>query len=163
MKISGRTGAGTAALTGGDAFAGFMAGYGIGKFNHSNKGRWTRTNTGEVQFDLAVPLPEVTPIGKMPAKFKGIPWISQLDKRVPNAGWEACKRACYMMVPYAIRGMNGYLVGKEQGHSVVATNQLSSGLDYLNQQLEQGKKVIVGVQRLQSEYWNGGIKGGNAG
>lgn len=160
---TGLAGAATAALTGGDAFAGFMTGYGIGEFNHSNKGRWTQTKTGEAQFNLAEPLQEITAIGKMPAKFKGIPWISQLDKRVPNAGWEACKRACYMMVPYAIRGMDGYLVGKELGHSVVATNQLSSGLNYLNQQLDQGKKVIVGVQRLQSIYWNDGIMGGKNG
>jgi hypothetical protein len=66
---TGLAGAGTAALTGGDAFAGFMAGYGIGKYNHSNKGRWTQTNTGEAQFDLADPLKEVTVIGKTPIKI----------------------------------------------------------------------------------------------
>ena len=159
---TGLAGAGTAALTGGDAFAGFMAGYGIGKYNHSNKGRWTKTSSGESEFVLSESLKEVT-VSPTKTHSKGISWISQLDKRVPNAGWEACKRACYMMDPYSIRGMNGYLVGKEQGHSVVATNQLSSGLDYLNQQLEQNKRVIVGVQRLQSEYWNGGIKGGKNG
>jgi hypothetical protein len=45
-----------------------MAGYGIGKFNHSNKGRWTKTSSGESEFVVSEPLNEVTVVGRKPVK-----------------------------------------------------------------------------------------------
>jgi len=83
-----------------------------------------------------------------------IQWISQYDPSVPNSGPFACKRACYMMDPFALRGMsNGYFVGKELGHSFITTNQTIKGYKYLNQQLLQNRPVIVGVGRNLAGYW----------
>lgn len=156
---TGLAGAGTAALTGGDAFAGFMAGYGIGKYNHSNKGRWTQTNTGELEFVLAEPLKEII---VTPRKFQltVISWISQYDKRVPGYGDSACKRACYIMAPNALRGMsNGYFIAREKGQSFVATNDFNNGIQYLNEQLSEGNPTIVGVGRHSPKYFGRNING----
>lgn len=66
----GLAGAGTAALTGGDAFAGFMAGYGIGKYNH--KGEIVTLDNGS---KAVLPIDDFVVRGKMPARFKASPWM----------------------------------------------------------------------------------------
>ena len=153
---TGLAGAGTAALTGGDAFAGFMTGYGIGKYNHVNGERNVKVGPeGHSLADLNAGV-----IGKMPAKFKGIPWISQYDNRVPNHGDKACKRACYMMVPYAKQYMsNGYFIARESGQSFVATNDFKTGIQYLNNQLSEGNRTIVGVGRHIPKYFGKNLNG----
>ncbi len=80
--------------------------------------------------------------------------------RVPNYGSTACKRACYMMVPYALKGMNnGYYVAREQGQNFVSTQQTSAGFQYLDNQLAGGRRVIVEVGREASGYWGRNLNG----
>ncbi len=89
-----------------------------------------------------------------------VEWISQYDPRVPDYGRDACKRACYIMNPNALRGMgNGYYVGKEKGKSFITTNQTSKGYQYLNQQLSLNRSVIVGVGRNLAGYWGMNLNG----
>ena len=83
-----------------------------------------------------------------------VEWISQYDTRVPAHGRKACKRACYIMNPDALRGMNnGYFVGKEKAKSFITTNETLQGYQYLNQQLSLNRSVIVGVGRDLAGYW----------
>jgi hypothetical protein len=87
-------------------------------------------------------------------------WISQYDSRVPDSGGGACKRACYIMNPDALRGMsNGFFVGKENGKSFIKTNQTANGYQYLNQQLSLNRAVIVGVGRDHDRYWGNNANG----
>lgn len=91
------------------------------------------------------------------SKDINIDWISQLNPRVPDAGWEACKRACYLMMEEAgfkpQRGMvNGYYIIRENGNSINILPDFQKGIDYLNNQLSSGKPVIVGVARDLPKY-----------
>jgi len=89
-----------------------------------------------------------------------VEWISQYDTRVPDYGSEACKSACYIMNPNALRGMsNGFFVGKEKGKSFITTNQTLQGYQYLNQQLSMNRSVIVGVGRDLAGYWGNNANG----
>jgi RHS repeat-associated protein len=98
--------------------------------------------------------------GGVNKRESSIQWFSQYDPSVPNSGPSACKRACYMMDPFALRGMsNGYFVGKVLGHSFITTNQTMKGYKYLNQQLLQNRPVIVGIGRHAAHYWGNNTNG----
>jgi RHS repeat-associated protein len=101
--------------------------------------------------------------GKIKTQGQGgadVEWISQYDKRVPGYGGSACKRACYIMNPIALRGMdNGYFVGKENGNSFTTTNQTLKGYQYLEEQLTMNRPVIVGVGRDLAGYWGKNTNG----
>ncbi|MDR1738098.1 MAG: hypothetical protein LBR66_04665 [Candidatus Symbiothrix sp.] len=135
---TGAAGAGMAWATGGNPINGFMQGFNIGMLNHAGE-----QVIGDDDAIYTLSCDDVVILGK-----RSIPWISQFDSRVPHAGNTACKRACYMMVPYALQGMgNGYFVARESGHSFVATQNATVGYQYLDGQLSQGARVIVGVGR----------------
>lgn len=87
-----------------------------------------------------------------------INWVSQYDSRVPRAGSNACKRACYYMLESSgvnhIRGnANGIHIGKERSQTIIKLPNFESGINTLNSELDKGNHVIAGVARIHSKYW----------
>jgi hypothetical protein len=91
------------------------------------------------------------------------PWISQFDRRVPNAGPTACYRAVATMasqvgvrVPASISDRMQVATGEDRyGRVRAPPERIAAARNYIDNQLTQGRPVAVGVSHARANHNEG--------
>ncbi len=94
-----------------------------------------------------------------------VPWVSQFDARVPQAGRRACYRAARYMAQRAGANPGANTENRIQvatgedraGRVQTSTNRTAQARSYIDSELRAGRPVVAGVSHRDSSYNRDGI------